>query len=102
MLTQKVDASTIAKKTKRSKTTVERIRADYRAITLDEAFSHIELGESLPDIEYKRAEIRARSVLPAVRAAIIRGISDAISLKDILPEELLPPKEQSVKIFLAT
>jgi len=85
MLAQKVDISTIAKKTKRSKETVEGLRADYRAITLEEALSHIETGEYLPDIEYKDAEIRASKVLPEVRTAILKGIMDAkLRAQDIL------------------
>ena len=92
MLTQKVDTSTIAKKTKRSKTTVEKVRADYRAITLDEALSHIEKGEYLPDIEYNIAERRARTISPNVRAAIIKGIADAIPAKGIIEPVPLDPR----------
>lgn len=91
MLTQKVDTSTIAKRVKRSKTTIEKVRADYRAITLDEALSHIEKGEVLPDIEYKDAEERARKIPAKVRTAIIRGIVDTISAEDIVDPVPLDP-----------
>jgi hypothetical protein len=83
-LNQKPEIATIAKKTKLSPTTVQRIRADYRALTLDEAKSHIEIGESLPDVEYKRAERRARTVSKRVHEAIVEGIAEAIQLEDLV------------------
>ena len=92
MLTQKVDLATISRTTKLSLTTVVRKRADYRAITLDEALSHIEEGEYLPDIEYHDAEERARRIPEKVRAAIIQGIVDAIPVTDILDPVPLDPR----------
>jgi hypothetical protein len=92
MLTQKVDTSIIAKEIKRSKTTVEKVRAHYRAITLDEALSHIEKRDYLPDIEYHDAEERARRISAEVRTAIIKGMADAIHLKDIVDPVPLDPR----------
>jgi hypothetical protein len=92
MLTQKFDVPTIAMKTKRSKTTVDRVRADYRVITLDEAKSHIEKGEYLPDIEFNIAERRAKTIPADVRTAIIQGIVDAIPLEAIVDPVPLDPR----------
>ena len=92
LLTQKVDVSIIAKKTKRSKATVEHVRADYRAITLDEPLSHIDKGEVLPDIEHHDAEERVRRIPPMVRTAIIKWIADTIVVEDIVDPVPLDPR----------
>jgi len=92
MLTRKADVPTISRAVGLSQTTVERLRADYRAITLEEALSHIEKGEYLPDIEYNIAERRARTISAKVRAAILKGIVDAIPAEDIVDPVPLDPR----------
>jgi len=63
---------------------VERVRADYNAITLQNELSRLAPDDSLADIEYKRAERRARGVNKVWRDAIVKGMRDSISLKDLI------------------
>jgi len=83
-LDKAASASEIAETVKVSQTTVERVRADYNAITLQNELSRLAPDDSLADIEYKRAERRARGVNKVWRDAIVKGMRDSISLKDLI------------------
>lgn len=84
-LAMKDPAETIAKVLKISLTTVNRVRADYRAITYEVALDRLEPNEYLADPEYRHAERRAKGVSSEWRAAIIQGIVDAqLKATDIL------------------
>jgi hypothetical protein len=85
MLAQNHAVEEIAKLIRVSKTTVERVRADYNALTFKTALSKLSPGDWLDDIQYKQAEIRARGVRGNIRRAIIAGIVDArLKVTDIL------------------
>jgi hypothetical protein len=93
MLAANEPVAKIVKAVKVSQTTVERVRADYRAVTFEAALDRLDKGDYLPDIEYKRAEIRARIVPPDVRTAIIAGIIEAkLRAEDILDEVPKDPR----------
>lgn len=83
-LAQNVTVLEIARAVKVSRTTVERVRADYNAITLRTALRRLTPGDYLADYEYKEAERRARGVSEAWRAAILQGIADSITRKDLI------------------
>lgn len=83
-LAKNVPVSEIANAVKVSQTTVERVRADYNAITFRTALARLAPGDYLADIEHKHAERRARGVSKAWRDAILKGMSDSISLEDLL------------------
>ena len=89
-------ASEIAETVKVSQTTVERVRADYNAITLQNELSRLAPDDSLADIEYKRAERRARGVNKVWRDAIVKGMRDSISLKDLIDPLPDDPRRASV------
>lgn len=89
MLTLKVDVQKIVEVVDRSKSFVESIRADYRAVTWEAPLSKIDIGDELRQIspEFQAAEARERQVPKVRRDAIILGISDAIPLSEIIPNE---------------
>ena len=62
MLAAKEPVPKIAKVVKVSQTTVERVRPEYRAVTFEAALDRLEKDDVLPEIEYKRADRRAREV----------------------------------------
>ncbi len=85
LLTRKASMAAIMKAVGLSKSTVNRVRADYNAVTYETALRRVGIeGEMLRDREYRVAETRARKVPPRVRTAIIQGIANAIKLKDLL------------------
>jgi hypothetical protein len=87
MLVRKVPVKQIARETRLSKSTIDRIRADYNAVTWESARRKVDVGEMIPDIEADEAEDRERKVSKHRRAAIIEGMARAIPLKDILPDQ---------------
>ena len=72
----------IAKDLKVSLSTVNRVRADYRATTYESALDRLEPDAYLADPEYKYAEIRAKGVNPQWRDAIIKGIVKGLLMHD--------------------
>lgn len=92
-LTQNVPPPEIAKAVKVSLSTVERVRADYRAFTYDAALARLDPGAYLEDPEYKQAERRAKGIAPAWRKAIIEGIADAITPDDLLDPAPVPRRQ---------
>ena len=67
-----------------SKTTADRIRTDYRALTLTIPDSlRMEDGD-VRDKEWKAALRRARGIRPEWREPIILGMVDAISFDDLV------------------
>ena len=74
-----------------SLSTINRVRADYRALTYEAALECLEHGEYLTDPEYKQALIKERGVSKQWRSAIIQGIVDAkLKATDILDN---PPND---------
>lgn len=86
MLVQQEAIPKIVKTVRVSKSVIERVRADLHAIDWSTALSKIDIGEELPAIEDKDAEIRASKIPKARRKAIIQGIADAIQIREILPD----------------
>lgn len=87
MLVEKVPVPKIAQVIGVSKSVVDRVGADYRAITWETALNKVDIGEELPEIEAKDAERRAMKVQKDRRVAILDGIASAIPLTKLLPEE---------------
>lgn len=87
MLVREVPVKQIAKETRLSKSTIDRVRADYNALTLRTALQKVEVGERLPDIELHDAQKRAGNVSKQRRKAIVEGIARTISSKNLLPDQ---------------
>ncbi len=86
MLVQGKTVAEISRQVKASKSTIDRIRADYNALTWKTALKKVEVGEMLPAIEASEAEERALKVSQERRTAIFEGIARAIPLKSLLPD----------------
>lgn len=84
LLTRKASVPEIVKSVGLSKTTVDRVRADYNAVLMVRAYGSVDIGESVPDIEWRQGERRAKMIKTDVYKAIIQGIADASKPKDIL------------------
>ena len=83
MLVRKVPVKQIAGETRLSKSTIDRVQADYNALTFKTALQKVEVGEMLPDIEARDAQKRAGKISKQRRKAIMEGIARAISPKDL-------------------
>lgn len=84
MLAEGVDIATIRKTFPISKTTADRIRADYRALTLTITDSHRMEDGHVRDREWKAAIRRARGIRPEWRESIILGMADTMLLDDLV------------------
>ena len=67
-----------------SKTTVDRVRADSRALACFIPDGHRMANGDVRDREWKTAQRRAKGIRPEWREAIILGWSDAITLNNLI------------------
>lgn len=94
MLVRNVSVKQISTETRLSKSTIDRIRADYNAVAWESARRKVDVGQMIPDIEATDAKERLLKVPKHRRVAIIEGMARAIPLSDLLPDPKdLPPNQ---------
>ena len=79
LLTEGSDLSVIKERFPVSKTTLDRIRTDYRALTFTIPEGHRMDDGDVREKEWRMAVRRAQGIRPEWRAAIILGLSDYIT-----------------------